>query len=92
MLASDWSRLVAGLQPVSGHKRTSGGDFGGDRSRCIPTSGLEISGGMSTSGCCPLNCELLPVSKTMDRGTSSAGPQLTTWSEVDVAVQVAIMM
>ena len=28
-LASDWSRLAAGVQPVSGSKRTSGGG-GGD--------------------------------------------------------------
>ena len=27
-LASDWSRLVAGVQPVSGSKRTSGGRRG----------------------------------------------------------------
>ena len=40
MLASDWSRLVAGVQPVSGSKRTSGGRRGrllGDWSRCILT-------------------------------------------------------
>ena len=28
MLASDWSRLVAGVQPISGSKRTSGGEAG----------------------------------------------------------------
>ena len=28
MLDSGWSRLVAGVQPVSGSKRTSGGEAG----------------------------------------------------------------